>query len=141
MGRFFSDKSNSQKVHLARFFIAQYYRDFWMYLRDRKKRSASPPYLPLSSDWYRMAALRETIGQGNMTPEQARALEAEAFSKETAFLRVRRTRLSLDNFKVYARLGKGSFAEVCGWLTGCVNYALSDRYCWHGMYERVSLLP
>ncbi|KAJ5079783.1 cell cycle protein kinase dbf2-related [Anaeramoeba ignava] len=92
-----TSRQTNKKVELCKKFMREHYLNVFSYLSEREKRIQN---------------LREGMKQNKVSFWQKKKKTKEHFSKETHFLRNRRSKLSMENFKVIAKIGQGGFSDV-----------------------------
>ncbi|MEQ2293760.1 Serine/threonine-protein kinase 38 [Ameca splendens] len=61
---------------------------------------------------YRQQKLEKVMDQEGLADEEKRMRRSEHARKETEFLRLKRTRLGLEDFESLKVIGRGAFGEV-----------------------------
>ncbi|KJE94749.1 serine/threonine-protein kinase cot-1 [Capsaspora owczarzaki ATCC 30864] len=89
--------STADMCTAANVYFLDYYRDLFTYLAKRKQRTDT---------------LKSFIASGKMPRAQIESETARHRSKESDFLRKRRTRMHLGDFQVYAQIGQGGYGSV-----------------------------
>lgn len=76
---------------------------------------------------------RKLAGDATMSDERKQRQLQQLGKRESAFLRLRRTKLGLDDFRTVKVIGKGAFGEV-SWRNGAMPMRCPDdppyRFAW-----------